>query len=286
MNSSLLICGVVFAVSASGSSLYGRVTVVERGGRVLTDASFGEYELHIEHDSDWSKTQSGHLILRQGSRTILEHQDFFLPQLYIWRGSELINPESTTPFDATVEVARDITGDGIPDLLFTDEPAGGGNAVMTTWTVVSLGSLNRVIGELGGNGYGEWRYISGQKLPVFETAEGWPFWECYCHWCIGAPVTLRYRDGAFRLAMDLMQKPAPSLDALMEIASTMRVQGDCPPDALPNKMLELIFSGNAESAYALFDLAWPGDSAKKRDFRSSFLERLDQSGYCDDVRCQ
>jgi hypothetical protein len=286
VSSVIFISAVVLAAPTPDASLHGRVRVVERSGSVITDAGFGGYELHIERDVNWMTRKSGHLILRQGAHTILKLEERYKPQLYVWRGGELMAPDSEPSFDSIIEVARDITGDGIPDLLLTDEPAGGGNAVMTTWTVVSLGSLNRVIAELGGNGEGQWRYVPGQKLPVFETTEGWPFWECYCHWCIGAPVTVRYRDGAFRFAMDLMQKRAPSLDSLKEIASTIPVQGDCPPDALPNKMLELIFSGNAVSAYRLFDLAWPGDSAKKRDFRSAFVKRLEQSGYCRDVRCR
>jgi hypothetical protein len=287
---------VATAEHSGNASIRGRVTVTVRSGVVITDASFAGYKLHIEREVNWLGSSGAKIALLQGSHSVFAAENGAIPQLHVWKGNELIVPDdgccetkaAGTVFDSTVEVARDVTGDGVPELLLTEEPAAGGNAAPTLWTVFSLGTLNRVVDELS---EGTWRYLPGQRMPVFDTGESWPFWGgakdqwCFCHWCIGTPVTLRYRDGAFRLAKDLMSKPKPSAEELSDYAAKMPAAGadDCPSDTLPNKMLELIFSGNAAGAFQFFEIAWPGDSKAKRDFRSAFLARLEQSGYCQDL---
>jgi hypothetical protein len=81
-----------------------------------------------------------------------------------------------------------------------------------------------------------------------------------------------------------MRKAMSSEGDLTAMAAEMRpgFHDNCPSDALLNRMLELIFSGNVASAFRLYDLAWPGDSRIKHEFRSAFISRLRHSGYCRD----
>ena len=273
------------------------MVVVVWGEQVITDASFGDYHLHIERDTSWMGTGNAKVRLLHQSRQVYSADEGAIPQLRIWKGNELVTPDDAfycegkdaapyTVFDDTVEIARDITGDGVPELLLTEEPAAGGNSENTLWTVFSLAPLERVTGELSGDADGgKWGYLPGQRLPVFDTVEGWNFLDINkCSFrCISTRVLLRYRDGAFRIAEE-MRKAKPSEGDLAAMAQGMQgFQGDCPGGELPNQMLDLMFRGNEASAFRLYDQAWPGDSPLKRDFRSAFITAVQEIESCRDL---
>lgn len=58
---------------------------------------------------------------------------------------------------------------------------------------------------------------------------------------------------------------------------------DLPPQ-LWGDMLDLIYSGNAASAWKLFDLAWPKGITGKKKFLREFKEQLASSQYWDQVK--
>ena len=103
-------------------------------------------------------------------------------------------------------------------------------------------------------------------------------------------VLLRWKDGAYRLAGDLMRKPPPPETELAAWAEGMRTgpgwneELRIPPPALWGRMLDLIYSGNDAQARRLLRLAWrpalPGLEAFERDFRA----QLATSPYWPEIR--
>ena len=94
-------------------------------------------------------------------------------------------------------------------------------------------------------------------------------------------VVLAYdpRRGEYGLDPDAMRKPPPSDAALADQATEIRnkdqaLAGDALDSALSAAMLDLIYSGNAGSARALFDAAWPEAKLGKEKFLADFTQEL------------
>jgi hypothetical protein len=94
-------------------------------------------------------------------------------------------------------------------------------------------------------------------------------------------VVLAYdpRVGEYRLDPDAMLKPPPSDAALADEAATIRrtyegLAADALDPSLWVAMLDLIYSGNAPSARALLDAAWPPEKPEKEKFLADFTRQL------------
>jgi hypothetical protein len=94
-------------------------------------------------------------------------------------------------------------------------------------------------------------------------------------------VVLAYdpRIGEYALDPDAMRKPPPSDAALAEQAADIRSKFDMLAieeirPVLSLGMLDLIYGGNAASARALLDAAWPEAKPGKEEFLSDFTHRL------------
>jgi hypothetical protein len=109
------------------------------------------------------------------------------------------------------------------------------------------------------------------------------WWACCT--CSPAPrVVLRWRDGAFRLAPELMRRPAPPAALLRARAAEIRrLRGDGDrgvPVRLWREVLDLVYAGQAETAWRLFDLAWPPKARVGKDeFLLELRQRLRESRY-------
>jgi hypothetical protein len=97
----------------------------------------------------------------------------------------------------------------------------------------------------------------------------------------GPAVVLAYdpRVGEYRLDPDAMLKPPPSDAALADQAAEIRKKYDAlAADALDPSlwaaMLDLIYTGNAPSARALLDAAWPAAKPGKEEFLRDFTHIL------------
>lgn len=101
-------------------------------------------------------------------------------------------------------------------------------------------------------------------------------------------VVHRFKTGAYRVADDLMRKPAPSDAELQGFASALSAAlpgCDTPPKEwegaglhpLVSRMARLIYSGQGRVADRLLDLAWKWTPACKRSFRAALLRLLSGS---------
>jgi hypothetical protein len=188
-----------------------------------------------------------------------------------------------------IAMGRDVTGRGIPNLVVS-EWSGGAHCCIY-YHVFEIGKTFRKIATIDA-GHGEnsvFRKVEGKTGLVFAT---WDF--AFAYWNTGfaqspAPaVYLRYKNGRYGFAPELMVKPAPVpsflSDAIARIRSDESWKEGGPPVLLWETMLDLIYSGNANTAWNLFHEAWPPAIQGKDKFLKEFRKQLGGSVYWEEVK--
>jgi hypothetical protein len=101
-------------------------------------------------------------------------------------------------------------------------------------------------------------------------------------------LILRFRDGRFRLALDLMRKPSPRDEDLAHRAKSIAAKWDSleqgPPHEFWRELLELIYTGNAGRAWRFAEQCWPRDKGGREEFLKDFRKQLRQSPYWEELR--
>ncbi len=102
-------------------------------------------------------------------------------------------------------------------------------------------------------------------------------------------VVLRYRDGDYHIAADQMSTSPPSEEELAAISEALanhegweKGRNPAPMD-FTMAVLELIYAGNREMAWRLFDTAWPENVPGKDDYRSQLEREIKWSPYWAEV---
>jgi len=183
-------------------------------------------------------------------------------------------------------MGKDITGDGKPNLVIWANL--GGSAVNATIYIVQLGQEFRTLARIG-------QPVKFQDLDRDEKLEivlfdrGYPFL-----WRDNASgprpkVILRYQDGAYRIAVDLMRKPAPPREELERRAKKSREDGRwmgrhwlewrVVPYSLSVPSLELLYTGHPELAWQFVEMAWPQVISGKDIWLSKFRKNVQESQY-------
>ena len=101
-------------------------------------------------------------------------------------------------------------------------------------------------------------------------------------------MVLRFSDGKYRLATDLMYKPAPSDEKVEEQIRGVHAdeawkETGRPPVKLWEFMLDLIYTGNATAAFQFFEKAWVPGVPGKTEFLAEFRSQLTTSQYWEDL---
>src|SRR5262245_28132187 len=118
------------------------------------------------------------------------------------------------------------------------------------------------------------------------------YWNA-CFACSPFPeIILRWNGNAFELATDLMAKPPPSDAALAAQGDELRAAHDparhddrtIPPPEYWGTMLDLIYAGNADSAWRFAELAWPPELENRDEFLESFRSQLESGPYWPELR--
>jgi len=193
--------------------------------------------------------------------------------------------------ESLISIGTDITGDGQPNLVVSEWT--GGAHCCCQFYVFEIGEAFRFLGVIdAGHGDGsDFADLDGDANLEFVGCD-WTFAYWYTSFADSpAPtIILRYSDGRYRFAMDLMRKPAPSAEALERGAAVIRrdkkewERFDRPPSYLWGTILDLIYEGNENSAWQFFDLAWPKDVGGKKKFAREFRAQLKRSPYWPEVR--
>jgi hypothetical protein len=177
-------------------------------------------------------------------------------------------------------MGRDITADGVPDLVIREWS--GGVHCCFIFHVFQIAADFRWIASLNathGDG-SHFEDFDGDGILEFFTAD---FTFAYWHTSfLGSPspvLILRFKDGAYVVAADLMRRPAPSDAEIRNQIAKANEDNEQPSPQIWGYMLDLIYSGNADAAWRFFDQAWPSNQSGKEDFLSEFRRQLAKSPY-------
>ncbi len=184
----------------------------------------------------------------------------------------------------------DITGTGQPNVVLS-EYSGGAHCCTTNY-IFELGEPFKVI------------KIRSHDFPVsFKELDGRPGLEViiletiFLYWKTSfasspAPrVILRYDRGEYRIATDLMKRPAMSRGHLLQHAQKVRTSTrwgryDYYPfdERLWKVMLDLIYTGNSKQALEFAGLAWPPSFPGKNKFVTELFQcQMRHSNYWKDI---
>ena len=120
---------------------------------------------------------------------------------------------------------------------------------------------------------------------VFElTGDDWAFYS----WYASPRIILRNHNGEFRVAPELMRRPAPTPAELSVKATELRkakvYAGSPVAPEVSRYMLDLIYSGNGESAWSFLDRVWPKQQSGKAEFIQNFKDQLATSRFWPEIR--
>jgi hypothetical protein len=186
---------------------------------------------------------------------------------------------------------KDITGDGIPELII-GVWSGGAHCCFSV-IIFSLGEELKKIAEIeGGDSSLEFKDFEGDG--IYEiVGRDWTFayWETSFSNSPAPQIVLRYLHGKYVLATDLMKKNPPGkkeIEAKIEeinhaFTKSAAFDDEAPPE-LWQYMLDLIYSGNGKIALTFFDKAWPAQREGKEVFLAAFKAQLAKSSYWPEIK--
>lgn len=246
--------------------------------RLEAEQSFQNYVVSIYKNGEAGDTPRSSLRVLRDGNTIYRQDG------YSFRFG---HPEFAKQYDYLIPIGTDVTGMGAPNLVITEWS--GGNFCCFVTSVYELGKDSfRKVTDFGGHSDHYEKRNQEKGLVFFVMAPVFFGWK----WCnADSPMPeliLAFREGEYRIAIDLMRKPAPSLHKLESISSTIRNNSswhnNTPPVILWKTMLDFIYTGNADSAWKLLDMAWPEKVAGKSEFLSNFKQRLAESEYWEQIQ--
>lgn len=191
---------------------------------------------------------------------------------------------------ALFRTTLDKTGDGTPDIA-VQEFSGGAHCCTTMYFF-----------ELGVDEVRELPPVEGADSDVIaigKNSQGSLLLKTgdssFAYWLTsfaGSPIPtiiLSFQDGEFRPDLKAMKKPAPTLAAIKRKAAKAKKDMDLTPylgveesnylNAFWGEMLDMIYSGNENSAWQYFDLVWDKRKPGKEKFKEDFLNHLNTSDY-------
>lgn len=201
------------------------------------------------------------------------------------------------PDAALVKMGTDITGDGQPDLVVS-EWSGYANCCLTLHifelapSFRELASIDAQFGDTGPHFIPD--KTSKSKALVIQIHD-WTFanWNTDFADSPAPTVFLRYSDGKYRVAPDLMRGQvlaAPSLESRADEVRNYAPSADGGSwgrtDVSPQlwaTMLDLIYSGHDSAAWKFLDTAWPAKMQGKEAFASAFRAQLAKSPYASEI---
>jgi hypothetical protein len=231
--------------------------------------TFGDYQVIAWYPN---AVTAGYRILQKGDEVFSTTTAGFRI-ISVARGKEVELPQPAV---------SDITGDGAPDLIVEEYPHEAG--CCWAYSIFQLGANFRQMAHVSGF-TSPMTFEDVNRNSVYEiTGQDWSFND----WYATAPIILGHIRGEYRLATGLMRRPAPSAAVLATKARKFNAAAKpaglaVAPEAY-QYMLDLVYSGNAKSAWRLLDLLQLAkDAQDKAAFRDDFVEHLKASPYWDAI---
>ncbi len=190
--------------------------------------------------------------------------------------------------DIKSKAIKDITGDGIPDLIL--EAYSGGAHCCSHNYIIELSNPISILLDLdtGDNGI-EFKDLNHDGMMEIVTYE-----DTFSYWntdFADSPmplVILSLQHGEYKADPVFMRKPAPTDAEIRKMADTITSWNSAVDYNMPWKYaLDLIYSGNLKSARKYVDFAWradnSGDFKTKDDFWAELKNQIQQSMYYSDL---
>jgi hypothetical protein len=262
-----------------------RSTSSEKGPPLQTSGNFAGYVTNTYFDPA-SNTKDAYFEVLKDKKSIYRQQAtengerFVIGTLY-----------DDDPDAKLVTMARDITGDGQPDLVIS-EWLGGANCCLT-FHIFEIGPKFRKIADIDaefGDRGPHFVHVArgpGLQIQIFD----WTFANWHCDFADSpAPrVILEYHGRGYRMASDLMSTPTVDMKDLAAKIQSIRYEtkdarGSWPDTDIPPQlwgtMLDLIYTGHRMLAWQFLDMAWPQKVVGKNDaFMKDFIRQLRKSPY-------
>ena len=185
----------------------------------------------------------------------------------------------------------DISGRGHPDMIVSYYS--GGAHCCTTHYVFELEPQFRLLATLEDGNSSTAHFVDldhNHRYCYLSHDDSFAYWRSSYAGSPAPKVILCFVDdsngGRYRLALDKMQQPAPTLFEWDVAAEQTRASfGDStdPNDLIGSdlwaNMLTLIYTGHPELAWKLFDGAWPAKRPRKNEFLNDFCLQIRTSPY-------
>lgn len=226
----------------------------------------------------------------------------------------------TMPEDNLVQGCKDITKSGWPNLVISGWS--GGAHCCFSFYIFSLGKKFKLIDVIDARHSDLAKFIDVDKDGSLEfIGNDWTFayWNTSFAGSPAPKVILKYKNGKYRLALDLMNEPLPNPREKEKILKSIQAdieelkQSDKeqlkkePPFGEPDTgkdtgyfawlredvvlpasvwghMLDLIYTGHPTEAQKFIDEIWPKGQQGKKEFLSDFNGQLSLSPYYQDLR--
>jgi len=192
--------------------------------------------------------------------------------------------------DLLTPMGRDVTGLGLPDLVIGEWTGGAHCCFLSHIFELGPKKLRRVAtinAEHSDRAHFEDIDHDGQ-LEFLMNDWTFAYWHTGFMQSPAPDLILRFRDGKFRLALDLMRKPSPKDEVLAHLANDIAAKWDSfeqgPPHEFWGEILDLIYSGNAGRAWKFAEQCWPREKDGKQEFMRDFRNQLGQSPHWEGLR--
>lgn len=255
---------------------------VIRDDTLQEHAEYKDYDIRIYRDLEVGT--DGVVQIFQKGKLVFEEQG---------HSYSLGASDGDTRLDNSAQIGQDITGNGEPNLVVS-QWSGGAHCCFDVY-VFSIGDTFRFIDKIEGeHGFVGFKDLDGDGIQEFLGYD-WAFayWNASFAGSPAPEVILRYKDGMYALASDLMKKPLSEIKSFDEIkikdeelkknqcemGNAWSLNGYCIQSDVWSHMLDLIYGGHHELAWSFLDDIWGSDDKSKNAFLSDFKHQLALSDY-------
>lgn len=259
---------------------------------VVQQEMFGDYEYHL-----------GYTLMDDGFEEFqyfILHQEKLVVQKECSRYTSLVSVGEQGFLDMHTNRPDlvDLNGDGSMELI-VQSFTGGAHCCYQYW-VYSLGETLLELAFLEPQDSALiFHDINGDGVFEIEGVDKtFAYWQADYASSPAPRFILTVAADGVKLDVEKMRKPAPEED---ELANTvMRVRSELGRNISPHqdekwrhagipvamwaKMLDLIYAGNGDVAWAFFDRVWKNGVKGKEEFRAAFTAKLQSSPYWEDIR--
>ena len=264
-------------------------------GKIKAEQTFQDYVVSI-YGQDYSVFLSAEFqeyfkILQKGHPVYISEWAMFIVNFSFGHKGEFDQSDNYTE-QIVVPIGTDVTGNGKPNLVVFSHT--GGNRCCVEYIIFEIGREFRKVAVINDQRFPvDFMDIDGDsKFELHIRDYSFTIFEGIIDRFSGydLPVIIfRYKDGAYRIATDLMYKPAPSYSELDQRAKQAKedafwkdaslVRKLLVPKSLWTPLLELLYTGHPDLAWEFLEMAWPPNIPEKDNWAGDFRATLEESEF-------